>query len=124
MDKVTKRHWIALEGMEFYAHHGITEEERKIGGEYEVHVFLGTFFENAMTQDNLELTIDYSKIHDIVKQVMSESSQLLEHVAGKILNGIKAEFDVIYALKVEVIKKNPPLSGMVQKAKVVVEETF
>ncbi len=124
MDKVTKRHWIALEGMEFYAHHGVTEEEQKVGGEYEVNVYIGTFFENAMMTDQLELTIDYANVHEVCKEVMKENSKLIEHVAGKILTRLKDQIKVLYALKVEVIKKRPPLNGVVQKAKVVVEESF
>jgi len=124
MSNVTKRHWVALEGMEFYAHHGVTPEEQKVGGNYKVNVYVGTFFENAMLQDQLELTVDYAVIHEICKAVMAESSKLIEHVAGKIIEAIKNKFDTIYALKVEVAKLNPPLNGQVQLAKVVVEETF
>jgi len=124
MSKVTKRHWVALEGMEFYAHHGVTPEEQKIGGNYTVNVYVGTFFENAMVKDQLELTIDYAIIHEICKTVMAERAKLIEHVAGKIIEAIKNKFDQLYALKVEVAKLNPPLNGQVQLAKVVVEETF
>jgi len=124
MSNVTKRHWVALEGMEFYAHHGVSPEEQKVGGNYTVNVYVGTFFENAMLQDQLELTIDYGVIHEVCKAVMAEPVKLIEHVAGKIIEGIKGKFDTIYALKVEVCKLHPPLNGQVQMAKVVVEETF
>ena len=122
MSKVTKRHWIELEGMEFYAHHGVTVEEREKGGNYKVNVYIGTYFENAMDDDNLELTIDYGIIHSLVKDVMAESSQLIEHVAGRIVKAIRANIENVYALKVEVAKLAPPLDGVVQHAKVVVEE--
>lgn len=122
MNKVTKRHWIELEGMEFYAHHGVTPEEREKGGNYKVNVYIGTYFENALQDDNLELTIDYGIVHAIVKDVMATSSQLIEHVAGRIVNSIRDQVDNVYALKVEVAKLNPPLDGVVQHAKVVVEE--
>ena len=124
MQNSIKRNWIALEGMQFYAHHGVTEEERKVGGEYEVNIFLGTFFENAMMKDQLELTIDYEVVFESTKKIMAESSKLIEHVAGKILNDIKSKYNRLFAIKIEVIKKNPPLNGEVDKAKVVIEETF
>lgn len=123
-NNTTKRNWVALEGMQFYAHHGVTADEQKVGGEYEVNVYVGTFFENAMLQDQLELTVDYSEIFEICKAVMQQPSKLIENVAGKIILGIKEKFKTIYALKVEVIKLNPPLNGQVKQAKVVVEETF
>jgi dihydroneopterin aldolase len=37
-----KKVWIGLEGMEFYAYHGVYEEERKIGGKYIVDVLVHT----------------------------------------------------------------------------------
>lgn len=124
MGDITKRHWVALEGMEFYAYHGVTPEERKVGGHYSINVYVGTFFENAMIKDQLESTIDYGVIHEVCKQVMKEPVQLIEHVAGKIIESIKTKFEVIYALKVEVAKLSPPLNGQVNLAKVVVEETY
>jgi len=123
-NNTTKRNWVALEGMQFYAHHGVTEEEQKVGSEYEVNVYVGTFFENAMLKDQLELTVDYSEIFEICKTIMQQPVKLIEHVAGKIISAIKIKFDTIYALKVEVIKLNPPVSGQVKRAKVVVEETL
>lgn len=123
-NNTSKRNWVALEGMQFYAHHGVTKDEQKVGGEYEINVYVGTFFENAMLKDQLELTVDYGEIFEICKTVMQEPAKLIEHVAGKIITGIKDKFDTIYALKVEVIKMNPPLNGQVQRAKVVVEETI
>jgi len=119
-----KRHWVALEGMQFYAYHGVSAEERKVGGEYEVNIYLGTFFENAMKNDQLELTINYENIFEMVKEIMKTPVQLIEHVAGKILDGIKSNHSQLFAIKIEVIKKNPPLNGEVSRAKVVVEETF
>jgi len=123
-NNITKRHWVALEGMQFYAHHGVTKDEQKVGGEYEINVYIGTFFENAMLKDQLESTIDYGEIFEICKVIMQQPVKLIEHIAGKIIVAIKSKFDTIYALKVEVIKLNPPLNGQVQRAKVVVEETF
>jgi len=124
MSNTSKRHWVALEGMQFYAHHGVTVDEQKVGGEYEVNVYVGTFFENAMQQDQLELTVDYGEVFEICKAIMQQPSKLIENVAGKIIAGIKEKFQTIYALKVEVIKLNPPLNGQVKRAKVVVEETL
>lgn len=122
--KSIKRNWIALEGMNFYAFHGVSEEERKIGGEYIVNIYLGTFFDSAMASDKLELTINYEEVFEIIKTIMKDSVKLIEHLAGKILNAIKNDYNNLFAIKIEVIKKNPPLNGEVERAKVVVEETF
>ncbi|HRB19555.1 MAG TPA: dihydroneopterin aldolase [Chitinophagales bacterium] len=54
-----KKVWIGLEGMEFYAHHGVYAEERKIGGRYVVDVWVQTDASLAEKEDDLNGTINY-----------------------------------------------------------------
>nr|WP_243664118.1 dihydroneopterin aldolase [Rhodothermus marinus] len=43
----------------FYAHHGVTQEEHRIGGRYEVDVAMELNVEEAARTDALEKTVDY-----------------------------------------------------------------
>jgi dihydroneopterin aldolase len=45
---------IAVEGMQFYAHHGYHKEEQMLGGKYTVDVYLKTDFNEAAATDKLE----------------------------------------------------------------------
>ena len=53
---------------------------------------------------------------------MAIRSQLLEHVAGRILQVIKADFQEITSVEVEVAKINPPIGGDVGQVSVKIIE--
>jgi 7,8-dihydroneopterin aldolase/epimerase/oxygenase len=50
---------IAIEGMRFYAFHGLLKEEQIIGGNYIVDVYLDASIEKASENDDIKSTIDY-----------------------------------------------------------------
>lgn len=113
---------IAIEGMLFYAHHGYYREEQVIGGQYKVDVYMQTDFQQAAMLDKLEMTIDYEKIYTIVKEVMTEKSHLIEHVALRIIEKVTAENLNISSIKVRVSKINPPVKGTVNRVFVELEK--
>jgi dihydroneopterin aldolase len=112
---------VELLGMEFFAKHGCYAEERKIGNKYTVDVVLKVEMDKAVHLDKLEGTVDYERIYKIVKGVMSVEANLLEHLAGKMVNEIKATFESVQAAKVSVSKHNPPINGLCDVARVTVE---
>ncbi len=109
---------ISLERMEFYAHHGFYLEERTIGNKYEVSVNLEVDFKNAASNDDLAGTINYEAVYDIVKSIMSVEAKLLEHIASKIITGLKNAFPNLISVEVSVSKLNPPIKGLCKKATV------
>ena len=112
---------VALEGMEFYARHGYYEEERKIGNKYTVDIFMTLNMEEAISEDKLEGTVNYEKVYEIVREVMSVDASLLEHLAGKLVKKIHQEFSKIESVRVRVSKHNPPIKGLCRKATVGLE---
>ncbi len=102
---------IELEGMEFHAFHGCLEKERKEGNTFVVDFHAETEMKKAVKTDQLNKTIDYGRIYDIVAEQMAIPSNLLENVAGRILEAISKEFKEIRFCKVRVSKKNPPVNG-------------
>ncbi len=115
-------HTINLRGIKLFAYHGCLEEEALIGGNYVVNVQIRFNFSDAARSDELNQTIDYSTVYEIVKQEMAIRSKLIEHVAERIANRIKIEFNRIDGLSVEVVKLNPPIHGHVEEVSVVVEK--
>ncbi|MBR9919562.1 MAG: dihydroneopterin aldolase [Bacteroidetes bacterium] len=115
---------VALEGMRFFAYHGYYEEERLIGGEYVVDVYITTDVSKAAVKDDLERTINYENIHTICQAVMKEPCKLIETVAEKISLRIKHLYHYIKEMKIRVRKLNPPLNGPVQQAMVEVDGDF
>lgn len=113
---------IQLEGMKFYAEHGYYTEEQKIGGEFSVDLTLETEFNEAADKDDISGTINYEEVYNVVKEEMSESVQLLEHAANKILNRLIHEFKQISYVKIKLSKLNPPINGEVEKVSVIIEK--
>ena len=102
---------IELTGMEFHAFHGCLEQERKEGNTFVVD-FRGIMDgKKAAKTDDLNNTADYSKIYEIVAAQMAKPSNLLENVAGRIVDAImEADFG-FWFVQVRVSKKNPPVGG-------------
>lgn len=102
---------LLLNEMKFFAHHGVLDEEKIIGGNYSVSLEIDADVSEAAKHDDLSQTIDFQSIYNIVKKEMQQPSQLIEHVAYRIATALKANFPQIEQIKVEVHKLNPPIGG-------------
>ncbi len=112
---------IELEGMHFYAYHGFYESERVAGNEFRVDVTIETDCSLAAKSDNLEDALNYQTVFDRVKEEMQAKSNLLEHLANRILDALFNEFPASQYIKVKVSKLNPPMGGQVEKASITLE---
>lgn len=110
--------------MEFYAFHGCMDEEAVAGGKYVVNVEIMADVQHSLFSDELNDTVDYVKVYDLVKTEMAVRSKLIEHVAGRIMNRLKALHEKIQGIKVEIIKIKPPIPGNVQSVSFVFEDKF
>ncbi len=109
---------ISIEGINCYAYHGCLQEENRIGGNFSVDVHLNCDLSTAIESDELAQTIDYCFIHDVVREEMSITSKLIEHVAGRIAKRLLKEEERIAQVTVLVHKYNPPVNGFIGKASV------
>jgi dihydroneopterin aldolase len=80
---------IELNDLEFYAYHGVYEEEKEKGNTFHVNLSVTGTFDQAIIDDNLDGTIDYEELFALVQQEMEVPSNLLEHVVGRIRTAIK-----------------------------------
>ena len=113
---------ITVSGIKLYAYHGCMREEAKIGSDYELNVVLESDFSEAAVSDDLTKTIDYVVINKIVTQEMAIRSNLLEHVAQRIIDKIIDNYPEIKSIELSVAKLTPPIDGNVDR--VVVTEFF
>ena len=113
---------IEIEGMEFYAFHGHFEVEKVAGNRFFVNLKIVADCSNAEQSDRLEDTLDYQKAYLAVKEEMNIPSDLLEHVAHRIIRRIKNEFPQAQKVVVKVSKMNPPMGGQIAQVSVSLEE--
>lgn len=107
---------IALEGLQFYAYHGFYEEERIIGNNFTLDVYVEVNTRLASKMDDLFSTINYETVYRICQMEMRRSTKLLETVAQRIVDHIQEQFDLIHGVKVRLYKIAPPLGGKVKHA--------
>ena len=106
--------------MQFYGYHGCLEQEKKGGNWFRVDLAYDYDMRKAMQNDDLEQAVDYSQIYELIKQEMAEPANLLEHLAGRILDTIIERFPKITYAELSVTKFNPPLDGRVESTSVTV----
>ena len=102
---------ILLEGMEFFAYHGVYQEERENGQLFSIDLEILADYSKACHSDKLEDAIDYVQVYELVKAEMGIPSSLLENVAQRIIETISNAFQEIDWIKVKITKLKPPISG-------------
>lgn len=102
---------IELEKIEFHAFHGVYPEEKLHGGKFSVDVSFNYDASGAIDSDALKDALDYSVVFELVKTEMSIPSDLIEHVAGRIVRSIRTRFPSLSNLNVRLCKLNPPVGG-------------
>ena len=55
---------------------------------------------------------------------MNVPSNLLEHLAGRIMNSLKVSYPDIEHIVVKLSKQNPPFGGDIKYASVILEENY
>ncbi|WP_187478243.1 dihydroneopterin aldolase [Amniculibacterium sp. G2-70] len=115
---------IIIEDKKIYAYHGILEEENKIGTYYLINLELHADLWKASESDDLNDTINYAEVNEILHQEMEINSQLLEHVAGRILRKIHEKFGNITFIKIKITKTNPPMKGEMKGVSVELEQSW
>jgi dihydroneopterin aldolase len=103
---------IALEGMRFYAYHGFYEEERVLGGHYELDVEL-----SGETK-----AVRKETVYHLCRAEMEVPSKLIEHVAQRVMARLKKHYPNPdpnkrpTLLKITLKKLSPPIKGEVARA--------
>lgn len=114
---------IAIEGMEFYSYHGCFAEEKEIGTHFTVDFYFKNDTSHAEVSDNIEDTISYLDVYQLIKSEMAVNSYLLEHVARRAINKIFEEYPKISWAKFKIQKMNPPLGGKMKSVSFMLEES-
>ena len=107
--------YIRMEGMKFYAFHGVLPQENLVGAYFYIDLRLKTDFTHAAQTDELKETVSYADIHAVVQEEMKTTSKLLEHVCQRIASRIFHDFDTIESIEISLFKENPPMGACAQR---------
>ena len=103
--------FISLRNLRFHAFHGVLPQERKVGNDYRLSLRVEYPLEKAMESDDVNDTLSYAEVLDIVKYEMNIPSALLENVAYRIGRHLLEAFSEIRSVHIELIKLNPPMGA-------------
>lgn len=115
---------IFLENIKIYAYHGVLPEENIIGTYYLVNAEFHADLWKATETDDLNDTISYADLNEIIDEEMVIPSKLLEHVAGRIIKKIHEKFPQISFIKIKITKTSPPMKGEMDGASVEFEKKY
>lgn len=113
---------VVLKGLRIFAYHGVMPQENKVGAYFTIDVRLDTDFSHAMETDELEGTISYADVYDIIRREMAIPSKLLEHVGGRIVKALRSELSNINKVYIRILKENPPMGADLTGAGIEIEE--
>jgi len=113
---------IKLQNIRTFSFHGCLIEEAKIGSDYRVDLEIKTDLSKSSLTDNLKDTVDYVLLNKIVVEEMDIRSNLLEHVAQRIIDRIFKEAPSVSKIILGVSKLNPPIGGDVEAVTIEMEK--
>ncbi|WP_018462756.1 dihydroneopterin aldolase [Segatella paludivivens] len=108
---IIKESYITLTDLRFHAFHGVMPQERLTGNDYSVSLRIGYPVFDACLSDEVDDTLNYASVYDIVSQEMNVPSQLLERVAYRIADRLFRKFNLITELDIKLNKLNPPFGA-------------
>jgi len=111
---------ISVEGIRVFAYHGHLPEEAVLGGHFSVNVWVQLDSSQVEKSDDLNDTVDYVQITEIVIKQMSIRADMIEVPARRIVDQI-LRLKKVQKVKVEVEKNKSPINVMFDKISVTAE---
>ncbi|HLW51022.1 MAG TPA: dihydroneopterin aldolase [Sphingobacteriaceae bacterium] len=105
---------ITMDELRFFAYHGFYPEEQVTGNTFFVSVSISfplAEFRKEEDQDDLNKTINYETVYDIINSEMSIARKLLETVCQCILQKIIDEFHYVEDVEVAIRKSSLPFGN-------------
>ena len=102
---------IILKDIKLYAYHGVFPLENKIGDGYTINLRLTTNNIKSTITDDINDTVNYGIVFDIIKEEMNIPSKLIEHVCGRINQRLLNTFPIIESVTITVLKNTPPMGA-------------
>lgn len=100
---------IHLYNLKFFSYHGLHEEERILGSEYEVNADIG--FTHSEKIISIHQTVDYVTAYQVIKKQMDMPVHLLETLAQNIAEEIKVIDERIHSVIIRIKKISPPITS-------------
>jgi dihydroneopterin aldolase len=95
---------IQLNDIHFFGYHGLYKEETKLGNNFIVNMYIKYTPSQNKTTD-IDETIDYVKVYELVKARMQKPTPLLETIVEDIVYTILAQYPIAQKVHVQITKE-------------------
>ncbi len=113
---------IHLDNLEFFAHHGLHDEEAITGTTFHVSVSLSFDPEGRVT--SIHQTINYVDVYNVIQKHMKHPVALLEMLAENILDSIYELDKRIRNINIHINKMHPPMASFIGQVGVSFQKAF
>lgn len=104
---------IFIGGLVLHAHHGVGDDERRIGQQFLVDLRLRLDLSAAAASDKLVDTISYADVVEVASRAFrAQHFRLVEAAAGAVADAVLARFPRIETLTVTVHKPHAPIAAV------------
>lgn len=109
-DPYADRDRIVLAGLAFYGYHGIMPEESKLGQRFRIDLEVGFDMTEAGLSDDVDATISYADIYELVETAFGEKRfKLIEALGYHLIVRLFDTFQKIEWVRIRVRKPEAPL---------------
>ncbi len=106
---MSMKHTVLVQGAVFYAYHGATPEQIKQGQRFIIDAEVSADMSKACEEDSVEGLVNYPAIYDIVEKITTnERFNLMQKLALRIIEQVKAEFPDVSSVKISARKSLCP----------------
>jgi dihydroneopterin aldolase len=104
---------ISVTNAEFYGYHGVREEERNLGGRYQVDIDVWCETVKAVVSYDISDSVNYEELLFIANEVMTgEPCELIETLAYDIGSGVMDRFSQVRQATIRVRKLSVPIQAI------------
>jgi dihydroneopterin aldolase len=109
---------VEIVGLSLYTHHGVTEEERKVGQRIVLDVRFDVGEPDALITDRVEDTVDYGEVCQVIALLAQQRSyRTLERLCAVIADRLSSQFGA-ESVTVKASKPEPPIPLPVEEVSV------
>jgi dihydroneopterin aldolase len=104
---------IFVTGLVLHAHHGVGDDERRVGQQFLVDLALDLDLAAAAGSDKLADTVNYTELVETASAAFrAKRHRLVEAAAGAIADAVLAAFPRVTRLQVTVHKPHAPIAAV------------
>jgi len=99
--------------IKLFAHHGLFDEEARLGQRFEIDIDCYTSIRAADRKDKKSAPVRYDHVYEIVRRTVVDGPRvgLLEELAENITAAVFADCDAVEQVRIEVRKPGAPIPG-------------